>query len=268
MHFYKVLDIGCNHKGTLESIQKIIEVAATLDIQSVKFQYYDVDEIRAYEETQMTTKYTGRIYRLIKKTQLSLEDLQEVASMCGDHDLDFMCTPFINPKKLKELDSLVNRHKIRERDSENEEMLQAARQTGKPFYVSTSSMPWIAEYMGGQIIHPNRRNLFCIPEYPATWDQFWALMPRPSDLSMYDGYSNHVLDIYAPIFASTMAALFWPEKEEYYLEMHFMLQGTSPIDEPVSFTPDMVREVVKWTKRNEELARRLSSRGESLKLSL
>lgn len=234
MKHFIVAEAGCNHGGDLEVAGEMIRQASFAGADAVKFQYYSTKEIMEYEEAHPPSKYTPQIYEVIKKAELKLKDLELLAKYCEMENLEFMCTPFINPKRVKDLDYLVERWKIRERDSGNAELIEAALSTAKDVYVSVSRLekgqPW---NLNAQII--SCKLLFTIPKYPATVQEFMEqfMSKIEGSFRIFDGYSNHVPGAVAAIIMAAQASV--DRKEEWYTEIHVTLDHSrKDVDDAVS----------------------------------
>ena len=242
MKFLLVLDIGCNWflnnaytkqenlDYAVEMIREASSLASILNI-STKLQYYDTDEIIAMERKRKRSLYTSRAFELIRKAQLDLDDLRWLKDACDTMGVQFSCTPFINPDKVKELDPLVEWFKIRESDSDNKELVEKALRMAKPVYVSRKQHDYELFFNYDEL-----KQVLCIPQYPAPWDQLWE---KSKEMIFWDGYSNHVPDPAAPLLMAAYALA--GEHRTFYLEVHYKLKGTSPVDDAVSFTFDQVK---------------------------
>jgi len=186
------------------------------------------------ERKRKRSLYTHRTFELIRKAQLDLDDLRWLKDACDSMGVQFSCTPFINPDKVKELDPLVKWFKIRERDGDNKELVDKALRMAKPVYVSRAQFDYEQYFYYDEL-----KQVLCIPQYPATWDQLW---PRFPEMQYFSGYSNHVPDPAAPLLMAAYALS--GEHRTVYMEVHYKLKGTSPVDDAVSFTFDQVKPMV------------------------
>jgi hypothetical protein len=90
----------------------------------------------------------------------------------------------------------------------------------------------------------------CIPKYPASWADFGCNLEY---LHVFNGYSNHVPLIAAPMLVCAHA-LKSPERE-FYLELHYKLKGTTPVDDAVSFHFEQVQGLVEVLREWENASR-------------
>lgn len=253
MRYFICADVGCNFwlddkhpTNNINHLKALITQAALIGINAVKFQYFSVNEIKDYEKKQPRSSYTPEIYTLIEKAELSLDQMKKIKGWCDNAHIEFMATPFLDPERVKDLDPLVSRHKIRERDSNNLDLVREALNTKKPVYVSQT------KHYIDRFFDPNYRQVFCIPQYPASWESFGTLVRGIRSLEYFKGYSNHIPEIGAPLLACAMAGLGRPR--EFYLEVHYKLLGTSPVDDAVSFEAPELRILVKVLRQWEKVA--------------
>ena len=241
-----IAEIGCNHGGSLGVAMSMATQARDAGCTYAKFQHYDPAEIRFAEGTGPGSLYTEKLYTTIERTRLSLDDLRALKRHCDIIGLEFLCTPFLNPEKVRELDPLVKRWKIRERDSRNIPLIRAALDTGKEVLISSTVArpldPWL-------LYHPRVQWLFCIPRYPA------ALEDLSLDaLQTFHGYSNHIPSITAPL-ASTVVAKVAGFVDRWILEVHVKTshaQVPKAVDSAVSLS---FTQVERLRKMVDEVAR-------------
>jgi len=224
-----VAEIGCNHNGSLEIAAEMIHGAALAGVQAVKFQYYSAREIEEYEKKHPPSLYTPEIFKWIRKTELSLEELGHLRDICRSVGVEFLCTPFISPERVDDLNPLVERWKIRERDArrlEGNELFEAALATGKEVMASRTRLPVEHRWL----FHPKIRWLYTIPHYPATFAELDL-----GKMASFQGYSNHVPSITAPLASAVISKTRgWPK---WTIEVH--VKPKRPIrvvDEAVSLT--------------------------------
>ena len=234
-----IADIGCNHMGDLDLAKRMIEKAAEAGCSAVKFQYYSTKEIIAYERENPPSLYTEEIFERISETELNLTQLRELKGYCDKIGIEFMCTPFINPERIDELDPLVKRWKIRERDAreiEDNPLIERCLRTGKEVLVSTTKLPVNVHYL----YHPKIRFLYCIPKYPASMHDLDL-----SRVSNYDGFSCHIPSIIAPL--ATVVSAYAKGKERWIIEVHVTLShDLDVIDKAVSFDFDELKTLIRY----------------------
>lgn len=236
MNIEIIAEIGCNHFGKMKVAKQMIEKAAEVGAQYAKFQYYSTDEIIAHERFNPKSLYTQDMFHQIKKTEFTLEQLTELKEHCDEQQIEFLCTPFIKPARVYELNPLVKRWKIRERDGrdiQSSPLIAAALDTRKEIFISATSRPCDEQYL----FHPRIKWLFTIPKYPATLEQL-----NLSRSALYDGYSNHIPSPIAPLITVILAKA--KNKSRFILEIHVKKTKTRPIDDAVSFTFSELRTLI------------------------
>lgn len=131
---------------------------------AVKWQFFSSAEIELAERSNPNSRYTERIFDVIRHTELSLGQFKDIKAICDDVGIEMMVTPFMTAERLKLIDPLVKRHKIRERDSGNAEMLMAAFETGKDIYVSRRDWEGPPEEVGEVAhVYSGLKQVFCFP---------------------------------------------------------------------------------------------------------
>ena len=220
-----IADIGCNHGGDLKTAYEMVEKAVEFGANYAKFQYFSVLEIMDFERYHPPTLYTSAMLKEITRARFTILDLEYLKKDCDDLGIEFLCTPFINPAKVAELDPLVRRWKIRARDSENLELINAALDTGKEVFIST----WEYTCDFNLLYNPGITWMFTVPKYPASPEDFNTSLIRG-----FKGYSNHVPGIAASIASAVIARDF--NLERWVIEVHVKLDDTKPVDDAVSLT--------------------------------
>jgi len=223
-----IADIGCNHQGNIFLAKKMIKKAAAVGCDYAKFQYYSTDEIIEYERRNPPSLYTKGTLTKIRATEFTIDQLYELKSCCDRVKIEFLCTPFINPKRIDHLNTIVKRWKIRERNGRNptnNQLIETALNTHKEVFVSTTRLPIQANLL----YHPKILWLFTIPKYPAPLSELDL-----ARVSNYQGYSNHIPTILAPLATAISAKI--RDKNRWIIEVHVTLgHNLDVIDKDVSF---------------------------------
>lgn len=245
MKFFVVAEAGCNHSGDWDQIVEMVKEAAAVGCDAIKFQSYSAKVIQDAEKLNPSSLYNERTFKAIREAELSVEDFQKIKSVCDDAGIEFMVTPFMTADRVRRLNPLVKRWKIRERDNGNEALIKAVYRTRKPFYVSVTSFneDWA---------NPDLHQVYCVPKYPATAEDLAERRVNASYLGIFGGYSNHIRDV-PTVLAICAAAQFRGYRDEFYLELHYKLKGTTPIDDPVSLTGEEIGEIVRVLRTWEKL---------------
>lgn len=234
MRILLIAEIASQHFGDLEIAKRYIREASKAGATYAKFQYYDTDEIVSKDDPR---------YPKIKQAQLDLSQLAELRGYCHSHNLEFLCTPFLNPRKAEGLASIGCRElKIRERDSTNETLIRKSLEVCKTVFISTTKLP-----VGNMFLyyHPHIHWWLTIPRYPAKLEELDL-----SRIISFDGYSNHIPDIVAPLAAAAVAKEHG--KSEFFIEVHVTLDHSiDNLDKSVSIDFRELAELVRHLRAIE-----------------
>ena len=243
-HYLIVSDIGCNHMGSITLAKEMIEAAYDAGVNIAKFQYYRAKDIESYEKDRSDSLYTREIFEAIRETEFSIDQMKELKDHADKVGVEWMCTPFLHVERLQELEREVNpkRWKIRERDSENLDLIKAAIETGKEVFLSVSKKPEDPFIL----YNPNIKLLKCIAKYPPDLRDLDL-----DDFEFFEGFSCHFPHITASLAAAAVALR--AGKEQFIIEQHMTLDhNLDTLDDAVSITPQEFAELVKHLRRLEK----------------
>ena len=95
-----IAEIGVNHNGNLTKAKKLIDVAKSSNSDYVKFQLYKTDNLviknsplAKYQKLKTNDKSQ---YELLKKYELSFEQISKLKRYCIKKKIKFLCSPFDN----------------------------------------------------------------------------------------------------------------------------------------------------------------------------
>ncbi len=220
-----IAEIGVNHNGSIKVARKLIDMAVEAGVDAVKFQMRDLDSLytkNAMENTigeDLSVQYT---LSLLKKFQLTKEQMKELADYAGEKEVMFLCTPWDKPSvdALEEIGVLA--YKTASADLTNLDLLEYIAGTRKPVIISTgmSTMEEIdkaVEFMKGKGVE--FALLHCSSTYPAPFkDINLRFMSELKNYGVPVGYSGHERGIAISEAAATMGASI--------IEKHFTLDRT------------------------------------------
>lgn len=265
---YIIAEIGLNHQGDIQLAKKLIDAAIKAKADCAKFQkrslkkVYKSDVLKNIDKEEQGGQY---ILRNLLKTDLSNENITELARYCEEKNIDFMCTPW-DEDSLSLLASLdVSSYKIGSPDMTNLPLLRQVAMLRRPILISTG-MSFLSEIE--QVVrYLNELNadfvlLHCNSTYPAPYhDINLRFLEKLKTLSEgLVGYSGHDQGISVSLAAVTMGARI--------IEKHLTLDRTMEgPDHRASLEPDEFAELVKQIRivessLGEEI--RFMSRGEYL----
>ncbi|MDA8554974.1 N-acetylneuraminate synthase family protein, partial [Luminiphilus sp.] len=237
---FLIAEIGNNHNGSLSSAKELIRLAKEAGAHCAKFQLRCMSELygNAVKEDaeNLGSQYT---LDLLKRFQLSNEDLLEALSYAESIGLVPLCTPWdaVSVDVLEEFG--VPAYKVASADLTNHPLLRYLARTGKPLICSTG-MATEEEIKASVAVLRNAGAqyvlLHCNSTYPAPFkDVNLSYIPRLAELGeCLVGYSGHERDINVAVASVAMGAV--------VIEKHFTtdrsLEGN---DHKVSLLPDEFR---------------------------
>lgn len=227
---FVILDVGSNHRGSLDLALRQIEAAKECGADAVKFQLY------TYEE----------LYGLPGKADYELPrdwipKLKEHADKVG---IEFMCTAF-SVGGYHFIDPYVKIHKVASSEMLHVPILDTVKAFGKPWIVSTGGahqkeIDWVCEHFDPTVF------LECVANYPAEASHY-NLYNRPK------GVSDHTLSGDVSLIAARLGATVFERHFDIYRDRNvdWSAPGYVPEtpDRPVSVGP---KAMTKWVKAIHE----------------
>ena len=245
-----IAEAGVNHNGSLDMAQELIEAAADVGANIVKFQTFTADAIVSKEAEKAeyqkeTTSTKESQYEMIKKLELDKEAHLELMAYCKQKGIEFLSSPF-DHKSIDLLDELgLKRFKIPSGEITNLPYLRHIGRMGKPIIMSTgmSTLDEVRDALNILLKAGAKKDeitiLHCNTEYPTPMKDvnLNAMLTIKDELGVNIGYSDHTLGIEVPIAAVAMCAT--------VIEKHFTLDRSLPgPDHTASLEPDELKAMV------------------------
>jgi len=232
-----VAEISNNHNGSLGRALRLIDAAAAAGASAVKFQCYTPDELVELRGDGPAPEPWGSegwtMRRLYEKAQTPHTWFSELVARCEWQSVPWFSSVF-GKEGLALLESLdCPAYKIAALDREQNWLVEAALDTGKPMFLSSP----------GDVppVHADRYILYCPPGYPAIVTQLPQFRP-----SKYIGLSSHCLDPLLPVAAVARGAKL--------IEMHFQLDDEpSELEANISLTASQFAEMAQSVRKTEAL---------------
>ena len=248
---YIIAEVGNNHQGSLDHAKRLIEMAATAGVDSVKFQMRSMETLygastkRNVDSMDLGAQYTSD---LLSKFQLSDEQLFEAFDFCKAHGVEPMCTPW-DLKSLEKLEKYgLAALKIASADFTNHELLSAAAETNIPLICSTGmceedeivNSVALLRNLGAQCVL-----LHCNSTYPTPFkDIHLNYLQRLKRFGFDVGYSGHERGAFIPLAAVALGAS--------VVEKHITFDKTQEgNDHKVSLLPDELANMVEQIRSLE-----------------
>ncbi|MBU1040847.1 MAG: N-acetylneuraminate synthase family protein [Proteobacteria bacterium] len=196
-----IAEIGQNHNGDMALARELIVAAQENGADVVKFQVYDARSLFPRENNPW--------YDYNVSTELSMDDVDSLASFCNDRGVEFLASVF-DETRVDWLEAVgVKRYKVASRSIHDGKLIERIILTGKPVIVSLGMLD-VGSFP--VINHAPVDFLYCVSKYPASLDQ---LKLSSIDFSRYSGFSDHTVGISAAVYALASGAKI--------IEKHFTL---------------------------------------------
>jgi len=228
-----VAEIGSNWEGSFSKAKKIIHECKKAGADAVKFQMWRADDL--YNKSHPN-------WNEIKKSELTFKMAKNLKEFSDKEKIDFFCSAFY-PEAVKFLSSLgIQKFKVASRtcmltDPHSLEVLKEKNLSKKEIFISMG--------MGGnkkkisKIFNmKNTTFCYCISDYPLDFNKI-----KWKEAEKYDGFSDHTMDILAPILFSILKKK--QKSKKIYIEKHVKLINSKGPDASTSITTEKLSEMVK-----------------------
>ncbi|MDB2494380.1 N-acetylneuraminate synthase family protein [Candidatus Pelagibacter bacterium] len=246
-----IAEIGNNHEGSFKLAKKMINKAATVGVDAVKFQTFLPEHLVSFEDQSRLNKLRG--------FQLSYEQFKELSKIAKKKGLIFFSTP-LDIKSAKFLNTIQPIFKIASGDNNFYPLIDTVAKFGKSIIVSTGVAnideiqkvynkilkAWSKKKKNNQ----NLALLHCVSSYPVPNEQ--ANLASISYLKKFFpdvivGYSDHTVGINAAVLSVVAGARI--------VEKHFTLdKNLSDFrDHKLSADPEEMRLMVNKIREAEKM---------------
>jgi len=227
-----IAEAGINHNGELDKALQLVDIAASIGADAVKFQTFRTDEVTTdraglakYQENNLGRAISQK--EMIKKFELPESDWPKIVSRCQEKGILFLSTPHGGQQSVELLESLgVCAYKIGSADVTNYILLQNVAETHKPVVISSgmSDFQEIAnavtflQIKGAQEIVA----LHCTTNYPCKVEDanLAAMITMMGNLNVPVGYSDHTTDKRVAAVAAILGMALY--------EFHFTIDKNFP----------------------------------------
>ena len=241
MKAFITAEIGSNWEGNYVKAKKIIRECKKAGVDAVKFQMWKAEEL--YNKSHPN-------WNEIKRSELSFQMAEKLKEFSDKQKIEFFCSAFY-PDGVKFLISIgVKKFKIASRtcmltDPNSLEVLQEKARSKKEIFISMG--------MGGnnkkisKIFENNKTTFcYCISDYPLNFDKInWI------DAVKYDGFSDHTMDIVAPILFTLLKKQ--KKSRKIYIEKHVKMINSEGPDASTSISTEKLSEMVKRIRMIEKM---------------
>ena len=245
-----IAEAGVNHNGSLKKAIKLVDIAAKLGADMVKFQTFTAKNVvskkaKKARYQKKSTNQNETQFKMLKKLELDFNSHKKIINRCKKVGIEFLSSPF----DIESIDILqklnVKRFKIPSGEINNLPYLRKIGKIGKPVILS-SGMSNINEIKKAiEILKKSGTKkelitvLHCNTDYPTKYKDvnLKAMFSIRNKLKVKIGYSDHTLGIEIPIAAVAMGA--------NVIEKHFTLdKKSSGPDQKSSLNPKELEKMI------------------------
>lgn len=250
---YIIAEAGVNHNGDLKLAKNLINAAKDSEADAVKFQTFKTDEMvtktakkAEYQENSLKESQ----YDLIKKLELSDDDLRKLFQYATKKEITFLSSPF-DFYSVDILDDIgVPIFKIGSGEITNFPLLEHVASKGKPVILSTG-MATMTEITDTVNFLKNKTSnlilMHCVTSYPANIKDInlKVIETLRNTFKLPVGYSDHTLGIELSIAAAALGSC--------VIEKHFTINRTyDGPDHRASLEPPEFKKMVKYIRNVEK----------------
>jgi N,N'-diacetyllegionaminate synthase len=251
-----IAEAGVNHNGSVELALQLVDKAAELGVDCVKFQTFRAEQIvtaaspKASYQLEVTDRNETQ-YEMLRKLELDRADFLRIKQHCDQRGIRFLSTPY-NPEDADLLNSIgVDAFKIASGQLVELPFLDYVARFGKQMIISTGMATLAEVYDAVMTIRAAGNNdiivLQCNTDYPSKIEDtnMRAMNTMRDALQVRVGYSDHVPNNYACFAAVALGA--------EVIEKHFTLDRTLPgPDHSSSLEPEGLRELIDGVRNIEK----------------
>ena len=241
MRTFVAAEIGSNWEGIYSKAKKIIRECKKAGADAVKFQMWRAKDL--YNKSHPNWKQ-------IEKAELTFQMAKRLKEYSDKEHIEFFCSAFY-PEAVKYLSKIgVKKFKVASRtckfiDPYSLEVLKEKSRSHKEIFISMG--------MGGnikkisKIFEKNKTTFcYCISDYPLNFDKInWI------DAVKYDGFSDHTMDIVAPILFTLLKKQ--KKSRKIYIEKHVKMINSRGPDASTSISTEKLSEMVKRIRMIEKM---------------
>jgi len=241
MKAFVVAEIGSNWEGNYTKAKKIIQECKKANADAVKFQMWKAEEL--YDKSHPN-------WNEIKRSELSFQMAKKLKKFSDKQKIEFFCSAFY-PDAVKFLTSIgVKKFKIASRtcmltDPNSLEVLQEKARSKKEIFISMG-MGGNKKKVSNMFDVKKTTFCYCISDYPLEFKKInWK------DAMKYDGFSDHTMDILAPILFAILKRQ--KKSKRIYIEKHVKMNNSKGPDASTSITTEKLSEMVKLIRIIEKM---------------
>lgn len=243
-----IAEAGVNHNGSLDMALQLVNKAAEIGADCVKFQTFKAEQIvtnnspKANYQLKVTDKEESQ-FDMLKKLELQKDDFKKIMLHCREKNIKFLSTPYNKEDALLLNELGVDAFKIASGQLVETPFLRYVASFGKQMIISTGMANLAEVYAAVEAIRKTGNQnivvLQCNTDYPSKIEDsnLKAMITMRESLGIETGYSDHVPENYACYAAVALGAA--------VIEKHFTLDKKLPgPDHSCSLEPDEFKELI------------------------
>lgn len=206
-----IAEVGSVHDGSFGNALKLIDLAADLGADAIKFQTH-IAEAETLRDAPMPPYFKGEPrYEYFRRTGFTLEQWRALKAHADRLSVVFLSSPF-SIEAVAWLEQIgVEAYKIPSGEVSNLPLLQAVAATGRPVLLSSGMSNWAeldAAVAAIRNMHGRLTVLQCSSIYPCPDDRVGlnVLAEMRDRWGLPVGYSDHTLDNHACFAAVALGA--------------------------------------------------------------
>ena len=241
MKSFVVAEIASNWEGSFSKATKLIQESKNAGANAVKFQIWRANDL--YNNKHPNWKF-------IKKSEITFDKAKKLKIIADKVGIEFFCSAFY-PDAVKHLLSIeVKKFKVASRtckftDPYSYDVLQEKARSKKEIFISMG-MGGNKKKVSNMFDGKKTTFCYCISDYPLNFDKInWI------DAVKYDGFSDHTMDIVAPILFTLLKKQ--KKSRKIYIEKHVKMINSGGPDASTSISTEKLSEMVKRIRMIEKM---------------
>lgn len=248
---YVIAEIGINHNGSIEIAKKLIDLAYVYGYDAVKFQKRTIELCvpKAQRDIMRETPWGYISYMEYReRIEFGDEEYREIDKYCKEKGITWFASPWdiLSLEFLEKYD--VPCHKISSACLTNRPLLERAKETGKPIFLSTGmstmeEVEWAVELLG-------KDNLVLFHShscYPCKIDEInlKCITTLREKFQVPVGYSGHEPGLPPSVAAVALGVV--------VVERHITLDRTMwGSDQAASLSPTGIEKLIRYIRAIEK----------------
>jgi N-acetylneuraminate synthase len=236
-------EVGINHEGELQKALDLVDAAADVGAEVVKFQCHIVDKEMVPTDMTPGEISSEKLWDIIKRCELTADEERQVQQHCAKRGVLYLSTPFSREAADRLDDMGVPAFKIGSGECNNYPLLDHIARKGKPMILSTGMNDIASVRKSVGVIRKHGvplALLHCTSMYPTPYEKvrLGAVEHLQSEFpGMPVGLSDHSMNIWTCLGAVAMGASI--------LEKHFTISRDWPgPDTGISIEPDELKDLI------------------------